>query len=155
MKFTDFRVEKPPDEGWYIWRLQGKFLPDITLVFLDKFRKRGAGYIDVISPGFDYWDGYRVLLPNGPIEWALYGGEPPKTGYELLEVVGTDNLPCPFCGEKPTWRYSGRYIGAGPIDTDYYYLECCHWFDGFRSRMKNPLELAEKRNEAIVKHRIG
>jgi hypothetical protein len=147
--FHDYRKEKPPIVGWYVWRLQHKFIEGVMLVFLAKYRERGAGFESVLSPQFDYWDGYQVLLPKGTIEWAEYDGEQPKTGYELLEVVGVENEACPFCKSEPKWRYSERFIGAGPTDTDYYYLECCHWFDGFKSRMRNPVKLAEKRNAAL------
>jgi len=90
-----------------------------------------------------------VLLPKCLIEWTEYNGEPPKPGHDLIEVVGAENATCPFCKSVPKWRYSGRYIGSGPTDTDYFYLECCHWFDGFKSRMTNPATLAEKRNRAL------
>jgi hypothetical protein len=147
--FHDYRKEKPLIAGWYVWRLPHRFLEGVTLVFLAKYRKRGAGFETVLSPDFDYWDGYRVLLPSGSIEWAEYDGEDPKRGKELLDVVGVDNAPCPFCKNKPTWRYHGRYICAPPTDTEYFYLECCHWFDGFKSRMANPIKLATTRNEAL------
>ena len=147
--FHNYRTEKPLAEGWYVWRVPHKFIEDVTLIFIAKYRERLAGFERVLSPEFDCWDGYSVLLPKGPIEWAEYDGEPPKTGSELLEVVGTENADCPFCKSKPKWRYSGRYIGSGPTDTDYYYLECCHWFGGFDARMKNPLKLAENRNSTL------
>jgi hypothetical protein len=147
--FHDYRKERPPAAGWYVWRLPHKFLEGVTLIFLAEYRLRGAGFESVLSPSFDYWDGYRVLLPKGSIEWAEYSGEKPKPLRELLEVVGVKNLPCPFCKTRPTWVYSGRYICAPPTDAEYYYLECCHWFDGFRSRMADPVKLAAMRNEAL------
>lgn len=147
--FYDYRKDKPPVEGWYVWRLPHKFIEGVTLIFLAKYRERGAGFERVLSPEFDHWNGYQVLLPKGSIEWAEYDGEPPIAGDELLEVVGVENAVCPFCKKEPKWRYSGRYIAAGPTDTDYYYLKCCHWFDGFGSRMQNPVNLAEKRNAAL------
>ena len=144
--FYDYRITKPDVEGWYLWRVQNKHLDDVTLVFLAKFRERGAGHKNVLSPEFDYWNGYQVLLPKGPIEWATYSGEPPKPGYDLLEVVGLNPAPCPFCKNVPILRYSSRFIGSGPVETEYFYLECCHWFDGFASRMNDPRQLVEKRN---------
>ena len=150
--FFDYRKQKPPAADWYIWRLPHKTIENLTLVFLAKYRMRGAGFENVLSPEFDYWDGYRVLLPKGSIEWADYNGEKPKPGKELLEVIGADNATCPFCGSKPSWRYGGRSICSGPTNTDYFYLECCHWFDGFKSRMVNPLEYTKKRNEALLAH---
>ena len=148
--FHDYRKQKPPAAGWYVWRLpHTRFLEGVTLIFLAKYRLRGAGFEDVLSPSFDCWDGYRVQLPKGSVEWAEYGGEDPKPGKTLLDVVEADNLPCPFCKAKPTWKYHGRFIGAEPNDAEYFYLECCHWFDGFRSRMADPVKLAAMRNEAL------
>lgn len=145
--FHDYREEKPPAAGWYVWRLPHKFIEGVTLIFLAKYRKRGAGFESVLSPEFDHWNGYRVLLPKGSIEWAEYTGEPPKPGCELLEVVGVENVDCPFCKNKPKWRYSGRYICAGPTNTDSYRLECCQWANTVR--MENPIALAEKRNALL------
>jgi hypothetical protein len=149
-KFQDYRKNKPLFAGWYIWRLPHKTIENLTVVFIAEYRLRGAGFGNVLSPEFDYWDGYRVLLPKGLIEWAEYNGNKPKSGKELLEVAGVDNAVCPFCKSKPAWRYGGRFIGSGPTDTKYFYLECCHWFNGIGSRMENPVEYAKKRNKALA-----
>lgn len=146
--FKDYREVKPPEIGWYVWRLSHKFIEGVTLIFLARYRKRGAGHENVLSPEFDYWDGYRVLLPKGSIEWTEYDGESPRPGQELLEVVGVENAVCPFCKSKPKWKYNGRFIGSGPTDTEYYMLECCQWAGTVR--MKNPIELAEKRNMLLA-----
>lgn len=148
-EFQDYRQQKPPKEGWYVWRLPHRRIEGLTVIFLAKYRLRGAGHQNVLSPSFDYWDGYRVLLPEGPIEWAHYNGLAPKPGRELLEFPGIENASCPFCREVPSWRYHGRFIGASPNDTEYFYLECCKWFNGFGNRMANPIELSNKRNELI------
>lgn len=147
--FKDYRKEKPQIEGWYAWRLPHKFIGGVVLIFLAKFRKRGAGFEQVLSPEFDYWDGYNVLLPKGPIEWSEYNGDAPRPGYELLEIVNINNVKCAFCKTEPIWKYSSRYIGSGPTDTNYFYLECCRWFNGFGSRMQNPFELTKQRNIAL------
>jgi hypothetical protein len=148
-QFQDYRANKPPAAGWYIWRLPHKSIDGLVVIFLAEYRLRGAGHKNVLSPDFDHWDGYQVLLPKGPIEWAEYGGEKPKPGKELLDLVGVKNTECPFCKKEPAWRYRGRFIGSGPTNTEYFYLECCNWFNGFGSRMADPVKLANKRNEAL------
>ncbi len=145
--FHDYRKERPPVEGWYVWRLPHKFIEGVTLIFLAKYRERGAGFESVLSPEFDHWNGYQVLLPKGCIEWAEFDGAPPMDGHELLEVEGVENVDCPFCGATPKWRYDGRYFGSGPADADSYRLECCQWANAVR--MKSPVALAEKRNALL------
>lgn len=145
--FTDYRKDKPKEKGWYVWRLKHILLKDVTVIFLAKFRKRGAGHEQVLSPEFDHWDGYRVLLPSGKIEWDDYDGEPPKAGREVIQVEGVHNVACPFCKQVPSWRYSGRFIGSGPTNTDYWYITCCKWA-GVK-RMLNPVQLSETRNNLL------
>jgi hypothetical protein len=150
--FHDYRVDPPKIEGWYIWRAHHKSLKDLTLIFLARLRERGAGYENVLSPEFDYWDGNRVILPKGPIEWAECGDSTPGRGRDLIEVVGVMSSPCPFCREVPIWRYGRRFIGAGPLDAAYFYLECCGWFNGFSMRMIDPRQLAQARNTALERY---
>jgi hypothetical protein len=147
--FKDYRKEKPTKEGVFVWRLNHKFIKDVVIVFTAKYRSRGAGYETVLSPEFDYWDGYRVLLPDGPIEWCEYDGEPRKYTHEIIDIEGLKNVACPFCGKIPKWVYSGRYICADPTDTDYFYLQCCAYFDGFGTRDRNPKDITKARNEAL------
>lgn len=146
--FRDYRKERPAVKGWYVWRMQHAVLGGVTLIFLARLRERDTG-IKRLSPEFDYWDGYQILLPNVLIEWAEYDGEPPRIGHELIEVVGVENDICPFCRNRPAWRYVERHVGAPPTVADSYYLECCHWVAGVEHRMPNPVELAEKRNAAL------
>lgn len=147
--FRDFKTHKPPDKGWYLWRVPHERLTRVTLVFLARYRERSTGFKPALSPEFDHWNGYGILLPKGPVEWTEYDGEPPKPGHELIEVAGVQNNPRPFCNTVPQWRYTRRFIRPGPTNADYLYLECCHWFNGFKSRMVDPIVLAEKRNRAI------
>lgn len=146
LEFRDYRKEKPPAAGWYVWRLPHNFLREVYLIFLAEYRIRGAGYTDVLSPEFDHWDGYNVLIPKGKIEWAEYTGKPPKIGHGLLEVVGAINAPCPFCKKVPKWRFGNR---STPNAANSFYLECCDWVNGSKIRMGNPLDLARKRNDVL------
>ena len=145
--FHDYSKDKP-SEGLYIWRMLHKS-KSFTLVFAAEQRVWRGGYKNVISPEFDYWDGYNLLLPEGLIEWAeIPVGISPSKG-EILEVVGVKNVKCPFCGNQPEWRSSGGFIGASPREQPNFHLECCKWFNGNRNRSSNPVALAAARNAAI------
>jgi hypothetical protein len=108
MKFKNYSKEKPPYPGWYVWRVRHKTMKDVLITFLALFRTRGAGFTTVVSPEFDYWDGYRVLLPK-VIEWAPYVGEEPKK-YKLNKVLNINSLyitRCPFCKKIPELVVNG------------------------------------------------
>ena len=116
-------------------------------------RVRGAGFENVLSPEFDYWDGYRVILPKGLIEWAeIPAGMPlPRSRYDhmVLEIVGVEHENCPFCKSQPKWGTSGGFIGATPISVPDFNLTCCKWFNG-RNSSSDPVALAAARNAAIT-----
>lgn len=147
LEFRDYREEKPLTARWYVWGLPHNSLGGVYLIFLAKYRIRGAGYTNVLSPEFDHWDGYNVLIPKGKIEWAEYTKKPPKIGHELLEVVGVINAPCPFCKKVPKWRFYS--VWHSPNKAESFYLECCDWVNGSKIRMGNPLDLARKRNNVL------
>jgi hypothetical protein len=149
MMFQDYRKVKPPEEGWYIWRLPHRHF-DAVIVFLARYRLRGAGHQQVLSPEFDHWNGRRVILPEGSIEWDYYDGEPPSYGNEVIEVVGVELMPCPFCGEVPKWQYSGKWVLSGPTITEFWYTKCCSWAKS--PHYVNPIVLNERRNEALLSH---
>jgi hypothetical protein len=145
--FHDYSKSKPP-EGRYIWRMLHKS-KSFTLIFTAEQRARWAGYRDVISPEFDYWDGYSLLLPEGLIEWAEIPVGISHLNGKILEIVGVKNTNCPFCGNQPEWRSSGGYIGASPLDQPDFHLECCKWFNGSGNSSRNPVALSSARNAAI------
>lgn len=149
--FKDYRKEKPLDPGWYIWRLPHKHLDNVVIVFLAKYRLRGAGWENVLSPEFDYWDGYRLHLPDGSIEWMQFDGEPPLTGREVIEIEGVELRPCPFCKKVPKWRYLGQWITSGPTNTKLWYTKCCGWASGIGQHFTSPIELNNHRNLALDK----
>lgn len=84
MSFKNYRTEKPPEEGWYVWRVNHRHIKNLTIEFLSKYRTRGAGFETVLSPQFDYWDGYRILLPDGNIEWDHIECEPKKHSNKVI-----------------------------------------------------------------------
>lgn len=146
VKFRNYSKDKPPCPGWYVWRVRHRTMEDILITFLAQFRVRGAGFTKVVSPEFDYWDGYKVLLPKTTIEWAPYVGEEPKK-YKLNKVLNINSLyitRCPFCKKIPELIYAGRFIGATPIDSEYWRFSCCEWANS--PRIINPVKLINRRN---------
>lgn len=153
MKFKDYSKEKPPCPGWYVWRVHHRTIKDVLITFLARFRVRGAGLTSTISPEFDYWDGYKVHLPKTPIKWASYVIEEQEnhnkckvlhSNHKVLNVNSLYIVRCPFCKKIPELTYTGRFIGATPIDSDYWGFSCCAWAKS--PRIVNPVELINKRN---------
>ncbi|WP_033416878.1 hypothetical protein [Hahella ganghwensis] len=143
--FTKYADAPPKHPGWYIWRCEHKQLKGVVITFIDKFRKRGAGHTNVLSPSFDYWNGYQVLVPNG-LDWAPYEGSPPKQNIDhTLNINELTLNKCPFCNEVPRLTYSGRFIGASPLDSTDWRLKCCSWITG--PRIPNPVYLIEQWNK--------
>lgn len=139
---------KPKKEGYYIWRVAHKRNPDIIITFITQYRLRGAGYQNILSPEFDYWDGYRIILPK-QIEWDYYKETPPGCYRDVIDI---NNLfktitPCPFCKEVPKLVYSPNHIGGTAIDAEYWYTECCSWTKS--PRYSNPIELITKRENLL------
>jgi hypothetical protein len=144
VKFRNYSKNKPPCPGWYVWRVRHKTMEDVLITFLAQFRVRGTGFTKIVSPEFDYWDGYKVLLPK-VIEWAPYKGEKPKDyNNKVLNINSLYIARCPFCKETPELIYSGRFIGATPIDSEYWQFSCCGWASS--PRIINPVKLINRRN---------
>jgi|688.fasta_scaffold374278_1 hypothetical protein len=145
-------AERKPEKGLCIWRMahgSKKF----EIVFTAEMRIRGAGFKNVLSPEFDYWDGYRVILPKGLIEWAenpVGMSLPGVHRSNVLEIVGVEHENCPFCKNQPKWETSGGFIGSTPVSDPYFHLTCCKWFNGKRNSSSDPLALAAARNAAIT-----
>ena len=146
-EFFNFREKQPICEGLYVWRLPHKIKKDLTLIFLTNYRERNAGYDTVLSPEFEYWDGFNLILPEGPIEWAEYDGEDPKPGGELLEIVGVKNDPCPFCKKIPQWKCYYPCVAATPIIAKSFSLKCCQFANTVF--MEDPALLSETRNALL------
>ena len=146
--------QKPADRGVYEWRVPSVALPGLVVTFLAHMRKRGAGYERVISPLFDYWDGYRVHVPNGA-QWreTSQGADLPWHSYGDVQPEGVALLPCPFCKRVPSWdgrcrsANGGLYVTGEPHRYNDWNLKCCS-FAG-QPRGKDPRSLAEQRNTLI------
>lgn len=143
----------PTKAGHYEWRVPSKALPGEVMIVIAPMRWRGAGHKEVLSPSFDYWDGYRVSIPEG-IAWR----ELPSTvqafakGAVLVDIEGIENSPCPFCQAVPQWKASrvtrgGYSFNPDPEDFNCFSLICCNWAKTPEHR--DPRELSEQRNAML------
>lgn len=143
IEFKDYKKERPQEEGLYIWRAKHQYIKDMTITFLGEFRWRGNGHNPmVLSPDFDFWDGYRIHLID--CEWCDYEGE--GKSRDIIKIDGCELLPCPFCGKTPKFE-SFTYH---PTNTDEWFIsDCC-----FLSRKiyggRDPRELCELRNGRLI-----
>ena len=128
--WINYTEHKPPKEGPYEWRMPSKGTPGVVIVFAACMRLRNAGWETVVSPSFDYWDGYRLNLPEG-IQWRETTEHASLQSYErkMLAVEGLDIAPCPYCGKVPSFETAGRgyHYGADPHDVALWSFKCCGW----------------------------
>lgn len=155
--WTDYATQKPPKAGIYRWRLKSKAVDGLVVQFSAKNRVRGAGYADVLSPEFDYWDGYRVHVPA--CEWSPEtNNQIPGCLGEFTTIEGLHLLPCPDCGKVPEWQGvqeamgGGCYVGAHPHEYNVWWLQCCMW--QLDQHIANPAELAKRHNQRAVSARL-
>lgn len=153
--WTPYAETRPEAAGAYQWRVPSRACSGLVVTFFAHMRMRGAGYRDVLSPVFDYWDGYRVIVPAGT-EWRAAENPPECKGHDEVGVVpeGVDHAPCPFCRRVPTIKglrrgYDGRgvVVGAGPHEWNDWWLECCQWAG--RPSYADPRRLADVRNDLL------
>lgn len=153
--WKDYSVEKP-EEGVYEWRVPSVAVPGIVVIVAAHMRKRGAGYQDVLSPVFDYWDGYRVLVPVG-LQWRSTENDQSIKSYEqkLIAVEGLRHCECIYCGKEPTLDGSQRtrdgafVVCAAPQHLNFWSLKCCAW--GRTPSLSDPRELERIRKEAFAR----
>lgn len=138
----------------YRWRLPLREDPSQFITFIAWTRRRGAGYSDVISPAFDYWDGYKIIMPVG-LQWQVVEqSEMKQYNYRDIQIEGVTLDPCPFCGLTPTWKgsdtnWQGTSIGAFPHRFNTWWLTCCSWA---KTPRLPALELIKRRAELLNKH---
>lgn len=148
-EWVNYPDERPP-EGFCEWRLPSVAVPGLTVTLIAKMRERGAGYQTVLSPVFDYWDGYNVHVPNG-LQWRPISEQPAIQQHETIGPFpeGVTLVPCPFCGNTPKWRSSesdgrGTTICAAPQRHNSWWLApCCKWCAS--PRYRDPRKLASAR----------
>ena len=153
--WISYNKHRPTEAGVFEWRLRSLVDKGLVLRFLTHMRSRGAGFETVLSPTFDYWNGYTVLVPDGT-QWRAIESPPefPKYEYRELQIEGVEHAPCPFCGEAPHWKAaqrsgSGIVVNATPDRLNTWWLECCKWAQA--RHVVDPIALANERNTLLAK----
>lgn len=152
--WTLYAERKPEAAGVYEWRMPSKACKGLVVQLFAHMRERGAGYDRVISPTFDYWTGYQVIVPSG-LEWREAADAPEIKSYEtqLTHVEGVEIAPCPFCKAVPTLKGIIRSSGGGvicpshPHEYNDWWTECCQWAG--RVRYPDPRILADARRALL------
>lgn len=153
-EWIDYRALKPPRAGVFQWRLPSIAVPGMSVTFYAHMRERGAGYSDVLSPVFDYWDGYRVHVPAGT-QWRDTDEHQSIPSYEYagLAAEGVEHIACPFCGAVPRLRAvqghsGGVVINGDPHKYNRWWLDCCSW--GKTPHLGDPREIERIRRAAFA-----
>lgn len=151
--WTPYSERRPTTTGVYEWRIPSKAVPGAILIVASHMRKRGAGYVDVLSPHFDYWDGYRVII-GAEVEWRETADHSDLKTYEdrVIAVEGLDISPCIYCGKTPTIRASqidrfGVSVSPFPWHMNSWSFHCCAW--GSTPALGDPREIERIRREAF------
>lgn len=147
MEWIKYSEKKPEAAGVYLWRMGSRKVKGLTVVARSKFRLRGAGHENVLSPEFDYWNGYSLVLP-GELEWA--------EDDESLPDITFENLPsakhCPFCKKTPTIKSfewdRGCRVSPEPYILNQFQLKCCGWIAAVT--FESPVTAIEKWNEKLA-----
>jgi hypothetical protein len=137
----------------YEWQSPSKRIKDVVVQFQAKMRMRGAGYKQVLSPEFDDWDGWNVIVPKNTLWRELESKEQSKN----ILVVGCEEVfACPYCEKIPILvgieeSYSGGItICAHPHEFNSWWLECCRW--ARTPHFSDPRELITTRNRMLSKY---
>lgn len=155
--WIDYAVEKPSVKGPYEWRVPSASLPGEFVIVAAHMRVRGAGYEDdVLSPSFDYWDGYRVHVPKG-IKWRETTEYKSIKSYErpVIGLEGLEHCECIYCRKKPRLRAAQTPSGGGivvnpdPQHLNSWWLECCAW--GRTPHLSDPREIERIRKNAMLR----
>lgn len=142
MAFTNFK-DAQPKQGMITWKGTRDGIP---LLFNAEMRFRGAGRENVLSPEFDYWDGYQVHVKH-EVEWAeeLYDIDAKRK--EVRPLV--DITPCPFCKETPKVQYNAP-VGWPPMKADNFHMVCCSFTAGSSRRTEKLDKLISDWNFALA-----
>ncbi|WP_241173591.1 hypothetical protein [Serratia marcescens] len=126
MEWINYSERRPETAGVYLWRMSSRAAKDINVIARKKFRLRGAGYQDVLSPEFDYWDGYSVTVPS-ELQWAENDESVPDILFESLPEANE----CPFCKKRPIIKAfewdRGCRVNPEPYILNKFQLKCCGW----------------------------
>ncbi len=146
MEWINYSERKPVEPGIYLWRMGSRKVKGLTVVARAKFRRRGAGHEDVLSPEFDYWNGYSVIVP-GELQWAEDDESLPDISFERLP----DAKACPFCNKNPSIKAfewdRGCRINPEPYILNQFQLRCCRWIA--QVTFDSPVKAIESWNAAL------
>lgn len=149
-----YATDRPSLAGVYEWRVPSIAVPGMTVRFAAHMRTRGAGWGSVLSPAFDYWDGYKIIVPEGT-EWRPMTNPPTIRDHDYHDVRPefVAFRPCPFCQKVPTLRGlatsgDGVYVGGKPHEFNRWWTECCEWARS--PRFSDPRELCKTHNSLIT-----
>ena len=147
-----FKDQRPTKAGLYEWRVPSSTAPGMVLIVAAEMRMRGAGGTDVLSPEFDYWDGYRVLV-QCDVEWRPTDFVPGK--YQrtpaVLGIEGLELSRCSRCGTVPgitahqVHPQGGVICNPAPWRLNSWKFVCCAW--GETPTMNDPREIERLRRE--------
>lgn len=148
--------DKKPDAGLYEWRIPSVSLPGEHIIVASMMRLRGSGWSDpVLSPGFDYWDGWKVTVPAG-LQWRDASDPNRKVVHaDLICVEGLEHAECLYCGKVPTLKgcmrtsQGGVLVNGDPWRFNRWWLECCRW--GGTPHLEDPRDIERIRREAIAR----
>jgi len=144
--WTDYKIKPPDKEGVYEWQVPNKYIKTLIVQFQAKMRLRGAGYRQIISPEFDHWDGYNVIVPMNTF-WRNV-----ETIDKNIVIVEAEKiLPCPFCNRIPClegMEYNRcATVGARPNDFNRWWMKCCEWTN--TPHVDDPKALISLRNKKL------
>jgi len=151
--WTDYADAKP-EAGLCEWRIPSLSLPGEHIIVSAMMRLRGAGHGDpILSPSFDYWDGYRVHVPCG-LQWRVTLA----IDRDAICVEGLEHADCIYCERRPTLHGCQRpadgrgvIINGDPWRFNSWWLSCCRW--GATPHVDDPRELERIRREAFARAR--
>lgn len=132
MNYKKLPQDLPKEEGLYIWKTK---IGENEVLFPAVMRYRSILDDRILSPKFDYWTGYQIVIPDIPLEWSEYNGEfgytedqeiPPNLDrLKILKIVGKSLNACPFCKKEPNILY--HYNADIPQRNSNFEINCCSW----------------------------
>lgn len=153
-EWVDYAMARPEAAGVYEWQIPLAIIPDQSVLVLAHMRERGAGHSKVLSPSFDRWDGYNVIVPR-TTSWRAteLGADLKSYSVRITELVGIVHEPCPFCKRFPAFKGTcrsgdGFIITANPHQYNNWWLECCSWAK--TPHVADPRKLAAHRNSLLT-----
>ncbi|MGP2520493.1 hypothetical protein ACTUSX_11470 [Pantoea ananatis] len=147
MEWIKYSERKPDAAGVYLWRMSSRKVDGLTVIARAKMRLRSAGYENVLSPEFDYWNGYSLVLP-GELEWSENEESVSDISFENLAAPSA----CPFCKNVPSIKAfewdGGCRIRPEPYILNQFQLKCCGWIAPVT--FKSPIIAIEEWNKKLA-----